>query len=172
MDAGTGGGMWALGHCCCWGQLTGVLSAFRAGRKELRLTRGKMPISRYIKLQTGLDSCSKSSCPLLFSVTHVSVQAIHQHQAWQIQHLSYKQFHDLAWSISNGGGKTRYAFFLNHTCLNTDALNLLQGKAQKWFPITNLLSEGAFWCFCAVWRPVMCHRGRGSCICVWWFVEV
>lgn len=82
--------MQALGHSRCWGLLTGVLSAFRAGRKELRLTRGKMPISRCIRLQTGLDSCSKSSCPLLSSLTRASVQTIHLHRAWQTQHLPYK----------------------------------------------------------------------------------
>lgn len=70
---GFGGRMQALGHSQCWDQLTGVLSAFRAGRKELRLTSGKMLISRCTKLQTGLDSCSKSSCRLLSSLTCVYV---------------------------------------------------------------------------------------------------
>lgn len=68
-DAGTGSFlMLGLTHS--------VLSAFRAGRKELRLTHGKMPISRCIKLQTDLDSCSKSSCPHLY-FTCMSMQTIH-----------------------------------------------------------------------------------------------
>lgn len=60
-DVGLGGRIQALGHSWFWDHLTGFLSAFRAGRKELRLTSGKMPISHCTKLQTGLDSCSKSS---------------------------------------------------------------------------------------------------------------
>lgn len=30
-----------------------------------------------------------------------------------------------------------------------DALNLLQGKAQKWFPTTSQALQGAVWCSCA-----------------------
>ena len=36
-----------------------------------------------------------------------------------------------------------------HAFKRSDALNLLQGKAQKWFPITSLASEGGGWCSCA-----------------------
>lgn len=167
------GGMRALGHSRCWGWLTGVLSTFRAGGKELRLTHGKMLISHCIKLQTGLDSCSKSSCSHLSSLTRVSVRTIHLHRVWQTQHLSYKPLCGLAWSIPNAGGKTKCASFLNHTYSNT-LMVWICCKAR----LRNGLPSQA-WCQkvqagapMPPWRPAVCRRGRGSCICTWWFSEV
>lgn len=126
-DVGFGGRMQVLGHSQCWDQLTGVLSAFRAGRKELRLTSGKMLISRCTKLQTGLDSCSKSFCRLLSSLTCVCVDhpsALHDRPS--ISPISCS----VAWLDQSQMQEEGLNGPPSSTARpNTDALNLLQGRA-------------------------------------------